>query len=415
MALRRREPVLWAACAALLAAAAGWFQLGGGFAFTDYDLEAAAAVRELLAGDVAGFLAQAPSYGGSLLLRSPALLAVAPFGGGETAAYVAMAVLPLLALVALAAGLAVSARRGGAGLLAAGGTIAVVLLNPASAGALAFGHAEEALGAVLVVAAAVTARRGRWALSGVLLGIAVANKPWAAVAVAPVLLALPRGALRAGAVATLIAGAVMLPLLVSGGAASRATRTVATDTGTIFKTPQVWWFAGRPVATAPGARPGARVAPAWLSRGARPLLVVVSVALALLWRARRRPTDALGLLALVLFARCLLDPWDNVYYHLPFLLALAAWEVLRGRRFPWAALAAVGLLRMTVVLLPTQVSADTEAAAYLAWALPGIALLGLAVLAPARARRLQERAAGALRHALPTLSRLGRAQPGTAA
>ena len=37
------------------------------------------------------------------------------------------------------------------------------------------------------------------------------------------------------------------------------------------------------------------------------------------------------LLALVLLLRCALDPWNNLYYRLPFLLALMAYEVCSGR------------------------------------------------------------------------------------
>jgi hypothetical protein len=45
--------------------------------------------------------------------------------------------------------------------------------------------------------------------------------------------------------------------------------------------------------------------------------------------------QALLLLTLVLLLRAALDPWDNVYYHLPFLLALLAYEAHK-RRWPVA-------------------------------------------------------------------------------
>jgi hypothetical protein len=42
--------------------------------------------------------------------------------------------------------------------------------------------------------------------------------------------------------------------------------------------------------------------------------------------------NALALLALLLLLRCMLDPWDVVYYPLPFAIALLSWETLvRGR------------------------------------------------------------------------------------
>ena len=47
------------------------------------------------------------------------------------------------------------------------------------------------------------------------------------------------------------------------------------------------------------------------------------------------------LLALLLLLRCVLDPWNVVYYELPFLLALLCWEALcRPERPPVLALAA---------------------------------------------------------------------------
>ena len=42
----------------------------------------------------------------------------------------------------------------------------------------------------------------------------------------------------------------------------------------------------------------------------------------------------LGVLALAFLLRCMLDPWDLVYYHLPLVVALAAWEARRGRDLP---------------------------------------------------------------------------------
>jgi hypothetical protein len=55
---------------------------------------------------------------------------------------------------------------------------------------------------------------------------------------------------------------------------------------------------------------------------------------------RRRGTDVLLLFALLCALRCLLDPWDNSYYPLPFLLALLTWEALRFTRPPLISLLA---------------------------------------------------------------------------
>ncbi len=394
--------------AALAAAVAGWIGLGPGYAYTDYESEAAPAVRLLLHGHLAGFLQHVPSYGGSLVLRAPFAAAAGLAGGGEQAAYRALAVPGLLALALLAGGLARHARARGWGLLACLAVPAVALLAPPALEAVRLGHPEEALGAVLCVAAVLAARRGRWALAGALLGAAVANKPWAVVAAGPVLLALPRYAIRAALVAAVAAAALLAPLAAVGPGPAQAARVAATDTGAIFYPAQVWWPLGRPAPASlrsPGAAPDARIAPGWVSRGARPLLLLVAAGLALLWRRRReRHADALGLLALVLFARCLLDPWNNVYYHLPFLLALLAWEVHRGRRWPVASIGAAIAIRITMQLLPGVAGLDLDAAAYLGWAVPAAAVLALGVFAPERAARLAARTGDVARAALPSLS-----------
>ncbi len=57
---------------------------------------------------------------------------------------------------------------------------------------------------------------------------------------------------------------------------------------------------------------------AWLRRGAY----------------RRRPHDALLLLALVLVLRCVLDPWNISYYSLPCLFAIVSWEALSAQAAP---------------------------------------------------------------------------------
>jgi hypothetical protein len=69
-----------------------------------------------------------------------------------------------------------------------------------------------------------------------------------------------------------------------------------------------------------------------------PLIVLLSVPLTaaycLVRRRGRQPHDVFALLALLFLLRCLLDPVDNAYYHVPFLVSLAAWEGLGRRRAP---------------------------------------------------------------------------------
>ena len=109
--------------------------------------------------------------------------------------------------------------------------------NPVTLYALQDGHAEELLGAVLCVAAVLAAQRGRGGLAALALGLAIANKQWALLAIGPVLLALPPGR-RARPLA--LAGAVVLcidlPLWLAsgsgqpgGGAGSARRRGVRDD------------------------------------------------------------------------------------------------------------------------------------------------------------------------------------------
>ncbi len=101
---------------------------------------------------------------------------------------------------------------------------------------------------------------------------------------------------------------------------------------------------------------------------------------------------ALLLLALLLLLRCMLDTWDNVYYPLPFLLALLAWEAESGRA---PALALLGVVLVwTNAWLSLHMSADFQAAFFLLWSLPLAAMLGLLLFAPERALAPHRRGLG---------------------
>ena len=64
-------------------------------------------------------------------------------------------------------------------------------------------------------------------------------------------------------------------------------------------------------------------------------------------RGHDRPReDALALFALLALERCLLDPWNLGYYHLPLVLALVAWETEK-RRPPVIALSVTVALWLT--------------------------------------------------------------------
>ncbi len=109
--------------------------------------------------------------------------------------------------------------------------------------------------------------------------------------------------------------------------------------------------------------------------------------LSLLWVRRRskNPWDALALLSLVLLARCMLDPWDNVYYALPFLLSLTAWEALARGRPPLLGLVATLMVPLTFKLAPSYLSPDGQALLFLAWTVPLAAVLTHALYWPGKA------------------------------
>jgi hypothetical protein len=145
--------------------------------------------------------------------------------------------------------------------------------------------------------------------------------------------------------------------------------------GTIFNPPQLlWWFGSH----------------SFLAREARPLIVLVAVACASLWwtqRARHRGSsgslpDALRLLALVMLLRAALDPWNNLYYHVPFLFALMAYEI-RAKRMP---LLAVGYSFVLLAVVPIRgvphMSLNLRAAVYAATILPTIVWLAAMLYLP---------------------------------
>ena len=184
MARPLRALLPWALFALLGALSLAWLGLIG-FVWTDYELEAAPALDALTHGYVSLFLQLCPAYGGSLIMRAPFALAAHGLGGGDVAVFRAVGLPCLLAGAVLGVSLAASLIARSAGR----GTIAIVVglcaANPITLRALDVGHPEELLGAALSAGAVLVALRGRPTWAGVLLGLAVANKAWALLAVGP--------------------------------------------------------------------------------------------------------------------------------------------------------------------------------------------------------------------------------------
>jgi hypothetical protein len=261
--------------------------------------------------------------------------------------------------------------------------LAIVLVNPITLKMLEIGHPEEMLAGVLCVAALVAAGHERPTLAGILLGIAVGAKAWAIIAVGPVVLAAPWGRMRILAAAAAAAGCIAVPVLLAKlTAATGGDPLAAAATGSGFQPWQMWWFLGEHdgvVRSLYGIKPGYRTAPEWLSPVAHPALVLVALGLSAHFAARRPRAswhDALLLLAFVFLVRCVLDPWNTMYYAVPFLLALTTWEVVTGARLPVLSLAVAVACWLTFQTAPTVLPADAQSVLYLAWSLPLLLTLG---------------------------------------
>ncbi len=392
MRRKARENAPCALVALAASAVLAWLGLYG-FAWNDYDNEARPAFDALVSGHLEQFLRLAPAYGGSLVERAPFALLAHLSGGGALAVYRMVALPCMLAAALLGVALVARMRAEARPLLHRGLALALCVANPITLRALEVGHPEELLGACLCVAAVLLAAgdRGLWA--GAALGLAIANKEWALLAAAPVLLALPaRRRAPCAAVAVACATAVLAPLaLVHSGGFVAATRASATAASPIFQPWQVWWFFGHHGALVHGgfgsAKPGYRIGPGWSATIGHPLVIIAGLALSVaVWlreRACRRLSarKALLALALIMLVRCVLDTWDTEYYLLPFVFALLAWEVRAPTvRPPVLALSCSALAWLSFQWLPEHVSPDLQAAFFLAWSLPLLGALGQRLL-----------------------------------
>jgi hypothetical protein len=398
-----RENLPCAAMALAASAVLAWLALYG-FAWNDYETEAQPAFEALIHGHLIGFLQLVPAYGGSLVMRAPFALVPSLWGGGALAVYRMVALPCLLAGALLGVVLAARMRAAGRPLLWRAIVVALCAANPIALRAIEIGHPEELLGGALCIGAVLLADRDRPLLAGLALGLAIANKEWALLAIGPVLIALPSRRLRCLLSAGAAGGAVLAPIaLVHSGGFAASASSVASPTSVIFQPMQVFWFLGHHSASAArvlGAeKHDFRLAPTWIGQLSHPLVIAVGIPLTwLAWPARRgahalrEQSDdarrkilpkALLLLALLLLLRCMLDTWDNVYYPLPFILALLAWESESGQPALLALLSVV--LVWTNGWLSLHTSADFQAAFFLLWSLPLACTLGLQLYAPRRA------------------------------
>ena len=333
----------------------------------DYPADAGPAVAALAHGSVRGAAAVPILMGPlSIWIRAPFAWAAHMVGAGELGVYRAGVVPCVVAALALGVVLARRSRMPEWAPLVA----ALAVLTPASVAAAANGHPEELLAGVLCVAAVLLAlgRRATWA--GLALGLAIATKQWALIAVVPTLLAAP-AASRArvavvGAVSTLV---VYLPFVALGPHAFLVATRGEAHVESASTSETIWLFAARDrrlhVAGSPTLTYHAIAG--WVPPLSHALIVLAALPFAVvLWRRRIAATQVLALLALLFLLRCALDPVDQDYFHAPFVLALLATEVAAGV-FPALTLFAVAGLWLSFGVLHGAADPWVSALVYLGW------------------------------------------------
>jgi hypothetical protein len=270
--------------------------------------------------------------------------------------------------------------------------IGVCVLAPALLDVILYGHPEEALGAALCVGAVLLAGEEHVTLAGLALGLALVNKPWGVLAVIPVVLAAPRGRTRLCLVAGAIAAGWIAGIYVVDPSHFRRIALVASGSEVAFPG-DLWWPLSRLQAT-PGVG-AAYFPPALVAAHARELVVLLAlpISLPLALRRDRSPESPLALLALLFLARCMLDPSNHVYYQLPLVIAIAAYEC-RCQRMPVVALLAIAGFWVVFHPISTVAGLNLQYATYLAVSLPLLVYLippatgtGWSRLIPARAGR----------------------------
>jgi hypothetical protein len=374
-----RTRLFWLLSTGYVLAASAWLAWHATSA-GDYLTDGGPPIDALVHGRLHDFLAARPLMGPfSLFIRAPfAALADLSAHSSLQALYndqYRFGVFPCL-VVAGIFGLVLARimEQRGSSRLAQAAVVALCVVNPVSRRAVYLEHPEEVLGAALLAGAAVAGLRRRPWLAALLLAFAVMNKQWAVIGaptvVLIIVLANERERLRGPAFMLLGVGCLLLiPLLVvDAGSLWEMTRRMAD----IRHTP-VWpasiWYRLVPPLSGDELHLWAhdlRHMPDWLGLVSRPFIIALGVALPLAF-ARRVAADLVGrglvLLALVMLVRCVLDPADNGYYHVPFLMALVAADAMNGRF--WATAVACVLLQAPTTL---KLSAQDLALFYALWA-----------------------------------------------
>jgi hypothetical protein len=308
----------------------------------DWEVDAYPAVQALAGGNLSDYLSATAMMGPFATLLEAPFVAISGATGIDAYRWASFPCLLAGGFVGLY--LASIAGRRGAGRLTQALLAFSCLVNPLTFEALAKGHPEEVLTAALAVAAVASAAEDRRWRAALLLGLAVASKQWAVIAVLPTLMALPSGRLRVGIVAIAVAGLLMLPSVVASPDSFFGVQKEAAKTGRVV-TPWSVWYPASKTTTAVYEVDGHRLvaerkeAPSIAGPLSHPLIVLLALALPATLALRRggwgiSGAEAMALLALLALMRCALDPVDNFYYHEPLLLALVGWDAFSTRRAP---------------------------------------------------------------------------------
>jgi hypothetical protein len=347
-------------------------------------------IRALAHGHLHQFISTQPVMGsGSLLVRAPFAALGLHLSNGTTLDLYRFGAFPCLLAAGLLAvymlGRLLELRRSWLTLALVPTLIAV---NPLTGRALHYGHPEEILAAALAIGAILAATRNKPILAGVLVGAAFATKQWALLAVLPVIIAAGEQRTRTALVAAGTAVLLIVPMALGDPHRFVHANHGAGVVGGSAMPTNIWFPFGKDVvvyiASSGWATPP-RSLPTHLAAITHPLILVVGFALALVWwryRSDDSPEDALLLFALILLIRCLLDPMTNSYYHLPFLMALAAWEGLRRRGAPLLTVGATLLIGLTLAVANSGVGLIQLNRFYLTWAIPLTILLGVFAFRP---------------------------------
>lgn len=317
----------------------------------DWDTDTYSAVQALASGRIGAYLEATPMMGPFATVVQTPFVAISGATGLDAYRWASFPCLLAAGLLGLY--LASLASRRGATRLAQLVLVVVCLVNPLTFEALENGHPEEILTAALAVGAIASAAENCRLRAAVLLGLAVASKQWAVIAVLPVLMALPGGRLRAGLTAAAIAAVLILPGFVAAPDAFFDVHEKAADTGRIVTPWSIWYPAASSVNETyevDDRRLLAHVeeAPPLAGSLSHPLIVLLAFALPAVLALRRARigisgSEAMALFALLALLRCALDPVGNLYYHEPLLLAVVGWDAFSTRTAPLRSLVGVAI------------------------------------------------------------------------